>query len=240
MEKSAFFEEYCRVFKANGLGQYTKTETVDLMFRMVEHMLEVNSYMNLTAITDPREIIVKHLADSCTVLSYIPEGATVCDVGCGGGFPSLPMAIARPDVRVLGLDSTGKKVNYINETADLLALDNLSAICGRAEELAMTELRESFDVVTARAVAALPMLCELCIPFVRVGGLFCAMKGAPDPSEVAAAQSAYTKLGAPMEEEDAHRFTLAGDDRVIFAVKKQNHTPRSYPRAFAQIKKKPL
>ena len=104
----------------------------------------------------------------------------------------------------------------------------------------MTELRESFDVVTARAVAALPMLCELCIPFVRVGGLFCAMKGVPEPSEIEAAKSAFDKLGAPLKGENAHPFALEGDGRVIFAVKKQNHTPRAYPRAFAQIKKKPL
>ena len=240
MEKSKFFEQYRTIFSANGLGAYATEDFMDKMYRMVEHMLEVNSSMNLTAITDWNDILVKHLADSCTILPYLPQGAKVCDVGCGGGFPSLPIAIARPDVTVTGIDSTGKKVNYINQTAELLGLGNLNAICGRAEELASTELRESFDVVTARAVAALPVLCELCIPFVRLGGTFCAMKGNPEDSEIADSLNAYAKLGAPLEPQNIHRFALENDTRVILVAKKSIKTPLNYPRAYAQIKKKHL
>lgn len=240
MEKSQFFEQYRKVFEANGLGEYATEPIVDKMYRMVDHMLTVNASMNLTAITDWQDILVKHLADSCTILPYLPEGAHVCDVGCGGGFPSLPIAIARPDITVVGIDSTGKKVNYINDAAKLLGLNHLSALCGRAEDMANTELRESFDVVTARAVAALPMLCELCIPFVRVGGSFCAMKGNPEDSEIAAARSAYKALGAPLDDSDVHRFTLEGETRVILIARKKAHTPKLYPRPFPQIKKKPL
>ena len=240
MDKSTFFEQYTAIFEQNGLGAYTDEATADKMYRMVEHMLAVNTEMNLTAITDWRDILVKHLADSCTILPYLPEGAKVCDVGCGGGFPSVPIAIARPDLTVLGIDSTGKKVKYINQTAQLLGLKNLSAMCARAEDVAKTELRESFDIVTARAVAALPMLCELCIPLVRVGGNFCAMKGNPEESEIDAARSAYHKLGAPLADANIHRFALEGETRVILVATKQRATPGAYPRPFPQIKKKAL
>lgn len=240
MEKSQFFEQYRKVFEENGLGQYATEPIMDQMYQMVDHMLAVNASMNLTAITDWNDILVKHLADSCTILPYLPEGTHICDVGCGGGFPSLPIAIARPDLTVVGIDSTGKKVNYINDTAKLLGLNHLSALCSRAEDLANTELRESFDVVTARAVAALPMLCELCIPFVRVGGSFCAMKGNPEDREIIAARSAYKTLGAPLSDDNIHRFTLEGETRVILIAHKQTSTPKSYPRPFPQIKKKPL
>lgn len=240
MDKSAFFERFSAIFGKNGLSQYATPEIIDKMYCMVANLLEVNASMNLTAITDWDEILVKHLADSCTILPHIPEGARVCDVGCGGGFPSIPIAIARPDITVLGIDSTGKKVRYINETAEKLGLNNLSALCGRAEDLAATELRESFDIVTARAVAALPMLCELCIPFVRVGGHFCAMKGNPEESEIQAARSAYSRLGAPLQDQNIRRFSLEGDTRVILVAKKQKATPKEFPRPFPQIKKKPL
>ena len=244
MEKTRFFEEYRKIFAENGLEQYCDEQTMDRMYRMVEYMLAFNAHTNLTAITDWDEILFKHLLDSCTVLPYIPVGAKVLDVGCGGGFPSLPMAIARPDLTVLGLDSTGKKVDYINSAVEHLALSNLEAVCARAEDLAKTELRESFDVVTARAVAALPVLCELCIPFVRMGGLFCAMKGNPGEDEYPRANTAYAKLGAPLSEEDIHKFQLLGggaeETRTIFVAKKIKNTPKDYPRAYAQIKKKPL
>ena len=240
MEKSAFFEYYKEVFAQNGLSQYATDAIVETMFSMVEHMLAVNENMNLTAITDWREVVVKHLADCCAVLSYIPEGARVLDVGCGGGFPSLPMAIARPDLEVVGVDSTGKKVDYINLTANLLGLDNLSAVCGRAEDLANGEMREAFDVVTARAVAALPILCELCVPFVKKGGLFCAMKGARGEEELNAAKNAYRKLGAPLDPSGVHCFELGGETRYIVVAEKIAPTPQSYPRPYPQIKKKPL
>lgn len=245
MEKALFFTEYRRIFEANGLEAYATEPIMETMYAMVEHMLAVNAHTNLTAITDWQEILVKHLADSCTVLPYIPEGAKVLDVGCGGGFPSLPMAIARPDLTVVGLDSTGKKVEYINESASVLGLSNLSAICGRAEDLANGAMREGFDVVTARAVASLPVLCELCIPFARVGGLFCAMKGARADEEMKDAFGAYQKLGAPLEESGAQRFSLVsfdgqGEQRTIFVAKKTAKTPKNYPRPYAQIKKRPL
>ena len=245
MEKSLFFEKYRAVFEANGLEAYATEPIMDKMHAMVSHMLEVNAHTNLTAITDWEEIIVKHLADCCLAFSYIPKGARVLDVGCGGGFPCLPMAIVRPDLTVVGLDSTGKKVDYVNESAVLLGLSNLSAICGRAEDLANTDLRESFDVVTARAVAALPILCELCAPFVKVGGVFCALKGARADEEVATSLRAAKTLSLALRESDLHRHSLkspsgAEEERCIVVAQKKEKTDKKYPRPYVQIKKKPL
>ncbi len=240
MDKESFLTFYQQIFEENNLAEFSDAKTAEMMHQMVSRLLSVNEFMNLTAITDPKEIIVKHLADSCTVLKYIPQGAKVCDIGCGGGFPSLPIAIARPDITVIGIDSTGKKVDYLNETARLLSLANFSAICGRAENLAQTELRESFDIVTARAVAALPTLCELCIPFVKVGGSFCALKGNPPDDEIKNAAPAYQKLGAPFDPQSTDRFVLNGEARVILVAKKTFKTPTKYPRPFSQIKKKHL
>ena len=247
MNKEDFFKLYKETFELNSLSEFCDDKTIDNMYAMVEYMLQVNEHMNLTAITEPTEVIAKHLADSVTAARYIPQGARVCDVGCGGGFPSLPLAIARPDITVLGIDSTEKRINYANESAKRLGLTNLTAIAGRAEDLSRTvELRESFDVCTARAVANLPVLAELCIPFVKKGGLFVAMKGRFESDESSSAASACKKLGAEAPNADnTHRFALRinatnDDERSIIVLKKLTSTDVKYPRNYSQIKKKPL
>ncbi len=237
-----FYAIYNRVLQENGLEAYSTPEAAEKFSALLDEMLRVNAFMNLTAVTDPEQIIARHFADSMTCLSYIPEGAKVLDVGTGGGFPSLPIAILRPDVTVTALDSTEKKLKYVQNTAGLLGLSNLSTLYARAEEAGNTALRESFDVVCARAVARLNILSELCLPFVKVSGCFVAMKGAAAEEELAEAKAGIALLGGAIGE---HRQFLlqTGDEpqhRSIILVQKQAKTPEKYPRNYGRINKKPL
>lgn len=246
LDKAQFKSKYIEIFNQNELSDFCADETITQMYHMVDYMLEVNEHMNLTAITESTEVIAKHLADCVLAAQYIPQAASLCDIGCGGGFPSLPLAIARPDIRILGVDSTEKRINYVNESAKRLGLTNLEAICGRAEELGNdSSFRENFDVCIARAVANLPILAELCIPFIKIGGSFIAMKGRIADEEIALSKSACQKLGTETPNENLlNKITLLYDDkseeRAIVCLKKQTSTPAKYPRNYSKIKKKPL
>ena len=191
--KTEFNSILSEIFENNFLSNFISGEngekTLDLFYCFSYTLWETNRSLNLTAVTDTRGIILKHLADSLLISKYIPNGASVIDVGCGGGFPTFPLAIARPDLRITALDSTEKKINFVRDTASKLGLTNITPVCARAEELAKGDMRESFDCATARAVASLPILCELCLPFVKVGGRFVAMKSLKIDDELAAAKS---------------------------------------------------
>ena len=206
--------------------------------KLSDLLLEWNGRMNLTAITEKEEIYRKHFADSLTAAEFLPNGATLLDVGCGGGFPTLPLALARPDLRVTALDSTAKKLRFVEAAAKELSLP-VATLCGRAEELGKgAPYREHFDCVTARAVARLPVLCEWCLPFVRVGGAFVALKGAAGEEELREAENAVTLLGGSVE--TVRRRTIGGESRVILVIRKIAPTPAKYPRNGGQIMKKPL
>lgn len=243
MTEATFTEKFRSILTANSLEAYASDSLAASFFKLTERMLAVNEYMNLTAITDVDEVILKHYADSLTVSQHIPEGSSLIDVGCGAGFPSLVLAIARPDLRITALDSTAKRINYIKETADILSLSNITCISARAEELAHDlHYREKYDVACARAVARLNVLCELCIPYVRPGGRFIAMKANAD-EEIAEARTAIETLGGHLA--DAERFNLISkgegeEPRCIITVKKVASTRNIYPRNNSQIKKKPL
>ena len=245
-DKSEFKSLFTEIFEKNGLSEYTTDEIIEKMYEMSDYMLKINEHMNLTAITDMEGVIAKHLADSATASRFIPKNASVCDVGCGGGFPSLPLAIIRPDVTILGLDGTEKRINYVNDSARLLGLGNLTATSGRAEDISRENVyRESFDVCTARAVANLPVLSELCIPFVKLGGKFVAMKGKFTDEEFNLSTKGCEKLGCEaLCEERIHRFNLltknTSDERTVIELTKIKSTPAQYPRNYSQIKKKPL
>lgn len=207
------------------------------------HMLSVNKELNLTAIRDEDGVILKHFVDSVAIIPYIKDGASMCDVGCGGGFPSLPVAILRPDVSVLGLDSVTKKVEYVKSTAALLGLDNVRVSNERAEALGRSEeWRESFDVVSARGVGRLSLICELCLPLLRVGGVFIAMKSLTAKDELDEAKNAISILGGKLEKSVDYTITDGTEElsRTIIIIKKQTHTPPKYPRNNSQISKKPL
>lgn len=230
------------VFTQNHLQRFLDPQTVQRFYDLTCRMLEVNKSMNLTAIKDEAGVALLHYADSLTVEQLLPVGASVADIGCGAGFPSLPLGIARPDLSITAVDSTDKRIRYVADTATLLDCKGITARTARAEELGHTAAREAFDVVTARAVAALPLLCELCLPLVRVGGVFLAMKAKKGEEETAAAATAIEKLGGKLCA--MHKITLSHgertEERVIVEIKKVAPTPAAYPRAWGKILKKPL
>lgn len=194
-----------------------------------------NEQFNLTAITDEYDFTVKHFVDSLTGVRHIPKGSKVLDIGTGGGFPSAPIAIAREDVSVVGLDSTLKKISFLNATAKKLGIDNLRGISMRAEDA--RELFGAFDVVTARAVAPLNILCELASPLLKMSGLFIAYK--TDENEVDMAKNALKVLN--MQIVDIDKLALCnGDKRILILIKKCGETPKGYPRQYGTIKKRPL
>lgn len=203
-------------------------------------LVEKNKVLNLTAITDPEGIAVKHFADSLTALRMIElnAGDRVIDVGTGGGFPGIPLLIARPEIELTMLDSTGKKLAFVSQSVEELGL-SANVVHARAEEAGRGELRESFDFAVSRAVAAMNVLCEYCLPFVKGGGTFCAMKGAKGSEELGCAEKAIAVLGG--ETAKTESFVLPdGGERVLINVKKISHTATKYPRPSAQISKKPL
>ena len=243
MQKQEFLTLLRDIFTANGLDKYINCG--EAFFALTERMLAVNEHLNLTAITEPEAVILRHYADSLTLAELIPTGASVADIGSGAGFPAIPLCIARPDLRITAIDGTGKRVRYMQETADLLGLSNLTALTMRAEAGAKDPtLRGKFDVATARAVAALPILSELCLPYVKVGGLFLAMKSREAEAELVTASKAIRTLGGGDVSLEERTLTSPSEPepltRVIISVRKLNPTHAQYPRDFAQMKKKPL
>ncbi len=241
MTQSEFIKECRSLFEVNGL--FCTQEQAERLYQLTERMLFVNQSMNLTAIKEEKAIILRHYVDSLTLSAYIPQGSTLMDVGCGAGFPTLPLAIFRPDLKITALDGTAKRIAYVKETAELLGLVNVTAIAGRAEEYAhMPAYRETFDLVTARAVAALPVLCELCLPFAKVGGAVVAMKSAQAEEEISQAARCIQICGGCLNKEEACDLTdgTAIEKRTLVIINKSTATPKIYPRHFSKISKKPL
>lgn len=203
-------------------------------------VLERNLVMNLTAITEPKEFAALHLLDSLSLVRLAGlEKGTVVDVGTGAGFPGVPLAIARPGLHVTLLDSLGKRVDFLAEACEKLELKNTTCIHARAEEFA-AQHRESFDYAVSRAVAALPVLCELCLPLVKTGGEFLAMKSSHSQEEIQAAERAIRLLGGKIVW--TRDYTIPASEVVhrVACIQKVSPTPPRYPRRFAQIKKQPL
>ncbi len=209
--------------------------------RYAELLCEWNEKINLTAITDSEGIEEKHFFDSVAPFYMVdlPQGARVIDVGTGAGFPSCPLKIMRPDINLTLLDSLNKRINFLKLLSDeiLLSADCIHASAEEAGRKA--ELREKFDIATARAVASLPQLCEYCLPFVRVGGAFIALKGASGEEELKLARNAISVLGGKIERVIPYNLP-SSDSRTLIVIRKISQTPTKYPRNRGQMTKKPL
>ena len=216
------------------------TEGVPSLLRYGHLLMETNKVMNLTAITDPADIAALHFLDSAALLTLEDfRDKTVVDVGTGAGFPGLPLKILEPTIHLTLLDSLGKRVQFLERVCQELGLADVACIHGRAEEFAAAHL-ESFDLAVSRAVAALPVLCELCLPLVRPGGKFLAMKSVDSDQELESARHAIEILGGAVS--GVRDYAIPGTEvrHRLILVKKVKKTPEKYPRMFAKIKKNPL
>ena len=200
-------------------------------------MVKQNEVMNLTAITEDTQVAKLHLLDSLTVLCCADlKGKTLIDVGCGAGFPGVPLAIACPEAKITLLDSLGKRVKWLEETLPQLGI-SAECVTARAEE-AVADRREKYDFATSRAVARLNILLELTAPYVKVGGAVLAMKGAAAEEELAEAAGAIKKLGLKLE--TVRNFPIDGTSHAVIVLRKIAPTPKQYPRRYAKIKQSPL
>ena len=215
--------------------------TFSRLDKYAEMLIETNKSFNLTAIKEPDDVTVKHFADCLAIFKYvdIPENAKIIDVGTGAGFPGLVMKLFRPDIQMTFLDSTKKKLGFIENVLNECGVSG-EILHMRAEEAAqLSKYRENFDFATARAVAALPVLSEYCLPFVKVGGTFISMKSAESNEEISEGKKAISILGGNIEEDIV--FDLVENmPRRIIKIKKNSQTPTKYPRPSAQISKKPI
>lgn len=220
------------------LGLPLDGQALDALCRFGAAVIEKNQVMNLTAITEPRAVAELHLLDSLTLCKVVSlEGKRLLDVGTGAGFPGVPLKLAVPSLELTLLDSLQKRMRWLE--ADALPMLGVEAEClaMRAEDAVKTR-RERYDVVASRAVARLNLLCELCLPFVRVGGCFLAMKGQDAETELAEAGRAIQSLGGKHVRTET--FEIAGAAHRVIVIEKVKPTPVSYPRPFAKIKQKPL
>ncbi|MBP3327659.1 MAG: 16S rRNA (guanine(527)-N(7))-methyltransferase RsmG [Clostridia bacterium] len=227
--------------KAAEIGIELSSESLDRFDKYAEMLVETNKTLNLTAITEPDEIVTKHFCDCLSLLKEveIPQGAKLIDVGTGAGFPGVVLLIARPDLKITLMDSTNKRLVFVQSVVDALGL-KANVVHSRAEEAGKNPaFREKYDFVTARAVANMQTLSEYCLPLLKVGGLFAAMKGAKASDELSVAKGAIKILGGQVH--SAKEFNLFDcGERSILCVKKISQTPSKYPRPSAQIAKKPL
>ena len=203
-------------------------------------LLEKNRVMNLTAITEPKDVATLHLLDCAALLTLSDfRGKSVVDVGTGAGFPGMVLRIMEPNFDLTLLDSLGKRIDWLAETCAAMGLDRVACVHARAEEFAVQH-RQQYEIATSRAVAALPLLCELALPLVKPGGCFLAMKSVDSDGELAEAEKAIRTLGGAVE--DVRDYPIPGTDIThrLIVIRKVSPSPAKYPRPFAKIKKAPL
>lgn len=233
----------------NLLQNYIKDYKITLTEKQYEQfqkyfelLAEWNEKMNLTAITDESGVALKHFADSLSLLNFvdIPQNSSLADVGTGAGFPGVVLKIARPDIKLTLIDSLNKRLVFLGEVCAQLGIE-AELIHSRAEDGARDEkLRENFDFVASRAVARMNVLSEYCLPYVKVGGAFCAMKGAQANEEFKESLNAINTLGGKLENKYFFELPENGGERAIAVVRKVKNTPQKYPRQSGKIKAKAL
>ena len=237
------FEEFKREFE-----KYLAKMNISLLkeqygqfYAYMELLIEWNEKMNLTAITDPKEIILKHFVDSLTIAKYVKEYKSIIDMGTGAGFPGIPIKIYRKDVKVVLADSLNKRIKFLDEVIDKLKLENVETIHCRAEELGKNkQYREKFDYATSRAVANLSTLSEYLMPFVKLNGKCIFMKTIEVEEELEKAKKAIKTLGGKIEKVDKFEIPESDLGRSIIIVKKEKITPSKFPRKPGTPAKEPL
>ena len=215
--------------------------TAEKLDKYAEFLVEYNEMVNLTAITDPEGIAIKHFADSLVPFSEIEtSGLSLIDVGTGAGFPSVPLKTHDESIKLTLLDSLNKRIVFLQKLCEKLSLDGVNFVHGRAEEVGRkAEFREKYDIATARAVASLRELAEYCLPFVKVGGIFVSLKGGDCEEEIEQAKNAIKLLGGRIC--DVKKYKLSDDaNRSVIIIQKVSQTPPKYPRQSAKIAKSPL
>ena len=227
------FNSFSEEMKANlsALSLDLSAEQIRDFYDFMNLLIEKNKVMNLTGITEPKEVILKHFIDSLTVLKYINENDSIIDVGTGAGFPGIPLKIAKKSLEITLLDSLNKRINFLNEVIENISLDKIKTIHGRAEDFGQNaEHREKYDVAVSRAVASLNILLEYMLPFVKVGGKCICMKGSNCDEEIENAKKAIEILGGKIERIEKFNLPNSDNNRTILVIKKLKKTDRQYPR----------
>lgn len=239
MEKEEFKKTITFLAKEIDIG--FNEEQIEKFYKYMQLLLEWNEKINLTAITDPKEIILKHFIDSLTILKYIKKGAKVIDVGTGAGFPGIPLKILRDDINLTLLDSLNKRINFLKLVIDELKLKNVDTIHGRAEEIGKNKrYRESFDISFSRAVANLSTLSEYLIPLVKIGGISISMKGSEIKEEIEKSKKAITLLGGNINKIDFFELPQSDIKRNLIIIEKERSTPAKFPRKPGLPAKEPI
>lgn len=228
-------------FYAKKLNIVFSEKQIKQFFKYMNLLIEWNNKINLTAIIEPKEIILKHFIDSLTINKYIEQNKILVDVGTGAGFPGIAVKIYRPDVKVVLVDSLNKRINFLNEVVKELQLENIQTIHSRVEEFGKNKkYRESFDIVTARAVANLTVLSEYLLPLAKVNGKCICMKGSEIEEEINNSKNAINILGGKIEKIDQFKLPDSDINRNIIIINKLKNTPGKYPRKPGTPAKEPL